>query len=72
MARKKEVLSVTVTQDCIALLTKFVEEECKNGWATNKSQVVNNAILEFIGKNRKRDQALPSAYVMDAPVPIEV
>ena len=66
MARKKEVLSVTVTQDCIALLTKFVEDECKTGWATNKSQVVNNAIIEFINRNRKRENALPSAHSLEA------
>lgn len=67
MSRRKIVLSVTVTPDCISALDKFVEEEIKNGWATNKSQVVNNAILEFISRNRKRTTAMPSSmYTPDS------
>ena len=52
MTRRKEVLSVTVTADCVTALTAFVEAESAAGWATNKSQVVNNAIMEFIARNK--------------------
>jgi len=66
--RKKNVLSVTVTPDALTALNKFVDDELKAGWATNKSQVVNNAILEFVTKNRARTHVIPSGqFLVDAP-----
>lgn len=59
MARRKEVLSVTVSPVCIEALRQFIVDEAKSGWAINKSQVVNNAILEFIARNKDRDNAMP-------------
>ena len=69
MTRRKEVLSVTVTADCVAALTAFVEAESQAGWATNKSQVVNNAIMEFIARNKERANAIPSSF-KDVPAAI--
>lgn len=60
--RNKAVLSVTITTDCATALNDFVEAEIKSGWSTNKSQVVNNAIMEFIARNRERTNAIPSSY----------
>jgi len=62
MARRKAVLSVTVTGDCMAALNDFLEAEERAGWATNKSQVVNNAVMEFIARNKNRATAVPSSY----------
>lgn len=59
MARQKEVLSVTVTVDCIKMLEAFVKAESQAGWSTNKSQVVNNAVMEYIQRNSNRNQVLP-------------
>lgn len=52
MARKREVLSVTVTAECIALLNEFVDQMIAQGWATNKSMVVNNAVIDFIKQSK--------------------
>jgi hypothetical protein len=60
MPRQREVLSVTVTKECIELLNTFVERQCKNGWATNKSMVVNNAIIDFIQRSAQRPDGIPS------------
>jgi hypothetical protein len=60
--RRKAVLSVTITLDCATALNDFVEAENKAGWSTNKSQIVNNAIMEFIARNRERANAIPSSY----------
>lgn len=60
MPRKREVLSVTVTAECIDLLTRFVEQQCKSGWATNKSMVVNNAIIDFIQRTQESNNGIPS------------
>lgn len=67
MARKKAVLSVTVTGDCMTALNEFLEAEERAGWATNKSQVVNNAVMEFIARNKNRQSAVPSSYKQLAP-----
>jgi predicted transcriptional regulator len=60
MPRKREVLSVTVTAECIDLLNKFVERQCANGWATNKSMVVNNAIIDFIQRSQSSNAGIPA------------
>lgn len=67
MSRRKAVLSVTVTADCIAALNEFLDAEERAGWATNKSQIVNNAVMEFIARNKNRSQAVPSSFKQLAP-----
>jgi hypothetical protein len=62
MTRRKAVLSVTVTSDCLVALNEFLAEEERAGWATNKSQVVNNAVMEFIARNKNRKSAVPSSF----------